>query len=101
LLVAAAMQLPAGAERDAVIRDRLSGADLSTNALRGTLLSVASLTSDLSAVRHFASRLLRQDSLRSRGVWKDLAPSGAALVIGNPPLEKLKVSRHELAKSKG
>lgn len=101
LLVAAAMQLPAGAERDAVIRDRLSGADLSTNALRGTLLSVASLTSDLSAVRHFASRLLRQDSLRSRGVWKDLAPSGAALVIGNPPWEKLKVSRHELAKSKG
>lgn len=101
LLAAAAMQLTAGPERDAVIRDHLSGADLSATALRGALLSVASLTSDLSAVRHFARRLLRQDSLRSRSVWQDLAPSGAALVIGNPPWEKLKVSRHELAKSSG
>lgn len=101
LLAAAAMQVPAGARRDAVIRDKLVGADLSSNALRGALLSVSSLTNDLTAIEGFASRLLLQDSLRSRAAWRTLAPAGAALVIGNPPWEKLKVSRHELAKSNG
>jgi hypothetical protein len=101
LLAAAAMQVSPGPERDAVIRDRLSGADLSANALRGALLSVASLTEDLSAVRGFAGRLLRQDSLTSGPTWAELAPAGAALVIGNPPWEKLRVSRHEAAKGAG
>lgn len=101
LLAAAAMQVPAGDRRNAVIRDKLVGADLSARALRGALLSVASLTSELSAIRGFASRLRVQDSLRSAGCWDKLAPSGAALVIGNPPWEKLKLSRHELAKSQG
>lgn len=101
LLAAAAMQMPAGPQRDAIIRDRLSGADLSANALRGALLSVASLTSDLTAVRGFAGRLLHRDSLRSADSWSEIAPKGVALVIGNPPWEKLKVSRHELAKRAG
>ena len=101
LLAAAAMQVPAGACRDAIIRDKLTGADLSERALRGALLSVASLTSDLEAIRSFAGRLLWQDSLRNSKSWDEIAPSGAALVIGNPPWEKLKVSRHELAKSQG
>ena len=101
LLAAAAMQVPAGHERDAVIRDRLSGADLSANALRGALLSVASLTEDLSAVSGFAGRLLRQDSLTSGPAWAELAPAGAALVVGNPPWEKLRLSRHEAAKGAG
>ncbi len=101
LLAAAAMQVPAGPERNAVIRDRLSGADLSANALRGALLSVACLTEDLSAIKGFAGRLLRQDSLTSGPAWAELAPAGAALVIGNPPWEKLRVSRHEAAKGAG
>lgn len=101
LLAAAVMQLPAGAVRDEVIRNWLVGADLSSNALRGALLSVASLTDDFAAIKGFASRLLLQDSLRNRATWASLAPDGAALVIGNPPWEKLKVSRHELAKSSG
>lgn len=101
LLVASAMQVPAGAARDAAIRDRLTGADLSANALRGALLSVASLTEDLAAVREFASRLLLQDSLRSESTWATIAPNGAALVIGNPPWEKLRLSRHEAAKRAG
>ncbi|WP_420174887.1 hypothetical protein [Luteococcus sp. OSA5] len=101
LLAAAVMQLPAGAVRNEVIRGRLVGADLSRNALRGALLSVASLTDDLAAIKGFASRLLLQDSLCSRAAWESLAPEGAALVIGNPPWEKLKVSRHELAKDSG
>lgn len=101
LLAAAAMQVPAGKRRDNVIRDHLVGADLSKRALRGALLSVASLTSDLGAIRSFATHLLLQDSLRSSASWAKVAPAGAALVIGNPPWEKLKVSRHEVAKSQG
>lgn len=101
LLAATAMQMPAGPVRDRLIRDRLTGADLSPAALRGALLSVASLTSDLEAVRGFAGRLLLQDSLRSAASWAELAPTGAALVIGNPPWEKLRVSRHEAAKRNG
>ncbi|MGP7815025.1 Eco57I restriction-modification methylase domain-containing protein [Glutamicibacter soli] len=101
LLAAAAMTLQPGAKRNHVIREQLTGADLSARALRGALLSVASLTADLDAVYGFASRLFRQDSLRSRNTWAELVPKGAALVIGNPPWEKLKVSRHELATELG
>lgn len=101
LLVSAAMGMPEGEQRDAVIRDRLTGADLSANALRGALLATASLTSDLSAITGFASRLLLQDSLRSTATWSRLAPNGAALVIANPPWDKLTVSRHEIAQGNG
>lgn len=100
LLVAAAMEV-SRENRDEVIADLLVGADLSQRALRGALLSVASLTSDLKAVQKFSSRLLAQDSLRSSNVWRRIAPSGAALVIGNPPWEKLRVTKHELAKRDG
>ncbi len=101
LLVAAAMAVSAGQKRAAVIRDNLAGADLSDRALRGALLSVASLTDDLETVVMFQSRLLQQDSLRSSETWQQLAPDGTALVIGNPPWEKLRSSRHELATSNG
>lgn len=101
LLAAAAMAVPSGDKRDQVIREKLTGADLSARALRGALLSVASLTSDLAAVSKFAGRLIRHDSLSSRNTWAKLAPTGAALIIGNPPWEKLKVSRHELATGLG
>jgi len=101
LLVAAAMTIPAGSTRDEVIRDRLTGADLSPLALRGALAAVASLTADLDAVRGFAGRLLCQDSLQSTGTWARLAPAGASLVIGNPPWEKLRPSRHEYVRAMG
>lgn len=101
LLTAAAMTVTAGKKRDRVIRDKLTGADLSARALRGALLSVASLTSDLSVVAGFADRLLQHDSLVSQKTWAKLAPAGAAMVIGNPPWEKLKVSRHEIATGLG
>lgn len=101
LLAAAAMRVPRGPSRDKLIADKLIGADLSAQALRGTRLTVASLTDNLPAVMTFAQRLLLQDSLRSPQVWERIAPNGAALVIGNPPWEKLKISRHELARSQG
>jgi hypothetical protein len=100
LLAAAAMSAPE-AERNHVIENKLCGADLSQRALRGALLSVASLTSRLSAIERFATRLVVQDSLRSAATWTTLAPDGAALIIGNPPWERMRVSRHELATSQG
>jgi hypothetical protein len=95
LLAAAAMEVPSGTLRDEVIRDQLTGADLSEVALRGARLSVASLTTSLDAVAGFDGRLLLQDSLKSRESWRKVAGHGAALVIGNPPWERLRASRHE------
>lgn len=101
LLVAVALTIQAGPERDRVIRDRLTGADLSARALRGALLSVAALTEDLTAISSFSTRLLLQDSLRSQAEWLRIAPDGVALTIANPPWERLRVSRHEAAQSEG
>ena len=101
LLAAAAMEVAAGAARDELIRERLTGADLSAAALRGARLAIASLTSSLDAVAGFDRRLLLQDSLRSRDAWREVAAGGAALVIGNPPWERLRASRHEAARRAG
>ena len=101
LLVAAAMEVPPGALRDDVIRTQLTGADLSATALRGARLAVASLTSSLDVVADFNRRLLLQDSLKSRDTWRAIADRGVALVIGNPPWERLRASRHESARRAG
>jgi hypothetical protein len=101
LLTAAALQVPAGEQRERVLRSRICGADLSGHALRGTSLSLAALTSDLSTVASLRSRLFQQDSLRSADLWTGLAPNGVALVIANPPWERLKVTRHEVAARQG
>jgi predicted RNA methylase len=77
-------------------------ADLSTNALRATLLSLASLTDDLAALKAMRARWLCGDSLMVNSkVWKRMAPEGFNAVIGNPPWEKVKLSRHEFLKSSG
>lgn len=88
-------------ERTRVICDLLCGSDLSVGALRGALLAVASLTPSLEAISAFRGRLLRQDSLTSAVTWSKLAPEGFSLVIGNPPWEKLKVTKHEVASEAG
>lgn len=101
LLAATAKRIPRGQDRDRVIANKLVGADLSRRALRGARLSVASLTSNIDAIASFSSHLLQQDSLKSKGSWKSIAPNGAALVIANPPWEKLKASRYEHAQRSG
>lgn len=101
LLAAAALVVPAGTERDRVIAGLLIGADLSRNALRAALLSVASTTASLDAVTAFAQRLVCQDSLSVGSRWSTLLPAGAGLVIMNPPWEKLRVTRHEAALHSG
>lgn len=77
-------------------------ADLSANSLRATLLSLASFTDDLEALKAMRGRWYCGDSLMAdRKVWAAMAPDGFDAVIGNPPWEKVKLSRHEFLKSSG
>lgn len=77
-------------------------ADLSVNSLRAALLSLASFTDDLKALKVMRARWFCGDSLLADNkVWAAMAPKGFDAVIGNPPWEKVKLSRHEFLKSSG
>jgi hypothetical protein len=77
-------------------------ADLSSNSLRGALLALASMTDDLRALKKMRARWFCGDSLlASPKTWQAIAPCGFDAVIGNPPWEKVKLSRHEFLKSSG
>ncbi|QQX83751.1 restriction endonuclease [Cupriavidus necator] len=77
-------------------------ADLSANSLRAALLSLASLTDDVAALKAMRARWYCGDSLLADPkVWAGMAPKGFDAVIGNPPWEKVKLSRHEFLKSSG
>lgn len=77
-------------------------ADLSASSLRAALLSLASFTDDVAALKAMRARWYCGDSLMAdREVWTVMAPRGFDAVIGNPPWEKVKLSRHEFLKSSG
>ncbi len=97
LLAAAALGFRDSQEHlDRFIAESACAADLSAAALRGVKLVLASLTADDAAVRALAHRLRQVDSLAAGpAAWEDVAPRGFQVVIGNPPWEKLKLSRHE------
>lgn len=77
-------------------------ADASPDALRGTCLALASLTNNLGAIVKMRSRWFLGDSLlRNDADWKSVAPNGFGLVVANPPWDKIKITRHEYAKSTG
>jgi hypothetical protein len=80
----------------------VSAADLSANSLRAALLSLASFTDDLEALKTMRARWYCGDSLMADPqVWAAMAPDGFDAVIANPPWEKVKLSRHEFLKSAG
>lgn len=104
LLVAAALRLGSGNRRRLahMIAESIHGADLSSSALRGAALAIASLTSDRAAILSLLTHLRVGDSLLSgRNLWIDLAPNGFDAVIANPPWERVKISRHEFLQSRG
>ena len=77
-------------------------ADLSVNALRASVLCLASFTDDLDSLIQMRRRWYLGDSLMADPeVWTALAPEGFDAVIGNPPWEKIKLSRHEFLKFSG
>lgn len=89
-------------ERTRMIRESVCGSDLSADALRAACLSLASLTDDLTAVQALIRRLRVADSLiGGADLWRDIAPDGFDIVLGNPPWEKVKVSRHEFLLAAG
>ncbi|WP_216329715.1 Eco57I restriction-modification methylase domain-containing protein [Deinococcus aestuarii] len=104
LLVALGLHLSAG-NPEALRRfvaHSVHAADLSGEALRGAALALASLTSDLAAIRAMAGRLHRGDSLLlGEAGWRRVVPDGFQVLVGNPPWEKLKVTRHELLLAEG
>lgn len=104
LLVAAVLEV--GGEdpqaRQALVMKRVHGADLSSDAVRGARLALASLCADARCLGALDAHLVVADSLLGReALWADRAPDGFGVVLGNPPWEKLKVSRHEFLKAQG
>jgi hypothetical protein len=104
LLVASSLVLCGGNKRrtSKLLAESICACDKSERALRGAGLALASLTNDKAVIRELRTRLRRADSLET-GIttWRDLAVGGFDLVIGNPPWEKLKLTRHEFLLSKG
>ena len=103
LLVAAVLQAGgvSGRQRH-LIETVLWGVDRDRRAVRAARAAISSLTSDINAINGLCRRLLVADSLTAgHQWWKSLVAERFDLVVGNPPWEKLKVTRHEHALSSG
>lgn len=107
LLVAAVLHL-AGADRElrSLLLSRcVFGSDLDPAAIRGATLALASLTSDLAVVGALAHHLRCGDALvDSDGLWSDIGgPAGPRfdILVGNPPWERLRITRHEHHATRG
>lgn len=85
-----------------LLSDSIFGIDLSKGALRGTLLSLSSNTKSMQSIKSLHSHLLQADTLLlSSQDFLKLGCDKFDGVIGNPPWEKLKLSKHEFLKSNG
>lgn len=104
LLAALTLQV-CGHDRTALatwLRDGVCAADLSAASLRAAVLVLGSLTDDVPALVRMRSRWYHGDSLvAAPDVWRAMAPQGFDAVVGNPPWEKVKLTRHEFLRAAG
>ncbi len=87
---------------DDIISYSIYAADISAHAVRAILLSIASNTKSNAAINNLSKHILQIDSLIGKHQLLAADCSGGFdFVIGNPPWEKLKLTRHEFDLSNG
>jgi len=105
ILLVAVSLATCGADRKKAalwLANGIFAADMSEDALRGARLALSSLTDDINAIQSMWSHWRIHDSLLvPESVWEELSPGGFDLLIGNPPWEKIKLTRHEYLQSSG
>lgn len=105
ILLVAVSVTACGADRKKAadwLANNVYAADLSKTALRGARLALASLTDDIDAIISMWSHWRCHDSLLAPAqYWDELVPGGFELVVGNPPWEKIKLTRHEFMQAQG
>lgn len=78
------------------------GIDLSANAVRGSILALSTFLRNASEVKMLAAHFAVKDSLDlGMGVCDCFDVESFALVVGNPPWERVRPSRNEYAKEHG
>ena len=99
LLVAAALQTTTSKEHQTyLVGHVLWGVDRDPRAVRAARAAISSLTGDMNAIAGLGQRLMVADSLTAGPKWwKKRSRAGFDLVLGNPPWEKLRITRHEHA----
>ena len=97
LLVATALQLGSDqGEITHIAHHALWGVDRDPLAVKAARAAISSLSSDLRVASSVSKRLYVRDSLiAGTSWWKNLSPIGFDLVVGNPPWERLRITRHE------
>ncbi|EAN6705622.1 N-6 DNA methylase [Salmonella enterica] len=84
------------------LQNSIYACDLSSNSLRGALLSLAAFTNDLCILKIMRGHWFCGDSLIQNDLfWNNFNKDGFDAVIGNPPWEKIKITKHEFLKSSG
>lgn len=91
-----------GADASSFVSSSLFGVDLEPLAIRGSILALASLLRDSGCLSVLASHFVCADSLeRGTDLLAAFGVKGFALVVGNPPWERVRPSRSEFARAQG